>query len=67
MVHYHTRNNQPDMLTIAVNSRPASSLSRIVFPWMRELNKYNTMEFNPVSTEGRMSMMDVERILNQIY
>ena len=41
-------------------------MSRIVFPWQRESSNYNTMEFNPVSTEGRMSMMDVERVLQQI-
>ena len=58
---------QPDKLTQAINSAPPSSLSRIVFLWSRNEKRFNTLEFNPSGTMGRLTQADVDRVLDQIY
>ncbi len=42
---------------------PGSSMARIVFPWNHAFTKFETTEFNPVATEGRMTEADLENVL----
>jgi hypothetical protein len=61
-----TANNGPDALTLATMQRPQSSLSRVVFPWDRQAKRFDTNEFNPIQTEGRLYPQDIDRVLNQL-
>jgi hypothetical protein len=46
--------------------RPATSAARVVFPWDAHMNAFSKREFNPVSTQGRVSDADIERVFQAL-
>ena len=60
------RPNKNDILEVACSERPQSTMSRVVFPWNRETESFDINEFNPISTQGRLSPQDIDRVLNQL-
>ncbi len=62
----YNRGAQASPMTIALINRPQTTINRLVIPWNASANSFTTTDFNPVSTEGRMSPQDFDRIMNQI-
>lgn len=55
---------QPSAFEIAQAQRPKTTSSRIVFPWSEK--KYSKYEFNPVSTEGRITEKEIDEVLHTL-
>lgn len=54
------------ILSIALESRPHSTMSRLVFPWDQLSNTYSKHEFNPIATQGVIEEEDIDRVLNSL-
>lgn len=59
-------NRQRNLLSIALETRPQSNYSRLVFPWDELSESFAKHEFNPVHTQDRLSEEDIDRVLNSL-
>jgi hypothetical protein len=66
MVYRRQGGHQVDALTSAIMQKPAGTMSRIVFTWDRQSNRFDTSTFNPVFTEGKFTQQDIDRLLSQV-
>lgn len=66
MSHHNNNNGQRSLISIALETRPQSTYSRIVFPWDQLSKQFTKHEFNPVQTQDRISEDDIDRVLNSL-
>lgn len=59
-------NNNRSLLSIALETRPHSTSSRIVFPWDQLSQSFSQHDYNPIATQGVVSEEDVTRVLNSL-
>lgn len=53
-------------MTQELNNRPHTSFSRIVFPYKAQTKKFEKFEFNPLTTEKKLTEEDVDRVLKAL-
>lgn len=62
----HSKTHRLGLYEKALMSRPTTSAIRVVFPWDKELKTYSKEEYNPISTEGRISQNDIDNTIEEL-
>ena len=57
---------RPDPFQVALNSRPATGQTRVVFPWDTSSSKFNLSEYNPTVYGSHITQNEIEQFFQKV-